>query len=169
MEPSQAAFFREMTLAQIEEEWTITKKVLRAVPETALDYRPDPKARNAGDLAWHIIASQLWFLDGILRGEFPMEEKGKPEEGFAIEQMIEWYEQRAPSLVEQLRAMPDEKLIQPVSFFGLYNYPVVTYFNFLIVHTVHHRAQLSTYLRPMGGKVPSIYGGSADEPFQMPE
>jgi uncharacterized damage-inducible protein DinB len=42
------------------------------------------------------------------------------------------------------------------------------YLQFMLMHLSHHRGQLSTYLRPMGSKVPSIYGGSADEPFQMP-
>ena len=45
--------------------------------------------------------------------------------------------------------------------------PAVAYLNFLNLHSSHHRGQLSTYLRPMGSKVPAIYGGSADEPMQM--
>ena len=48
------------------------------------------------------------------------------------------------------------------------NAPAVTFLNFMNVHAIHHRGQLSAYLRPMGAKVPKIYGGSADEPFQMP-
>jgi uncharacterized damage-inducible protein DinB len=43
--------------------------------------------------------------------------------------------------------------------------PAATYLGLLIKHSVHHRGQLSAYLRPMGGKVPAIYGGSADEPM----
>ena len=46
--------------------------------------------------------------------------------------------------------------------------PAIVYLNFALVHGVHHRGQLSGYLRPMGGKVPSIYGGSADETWQGP-
>jgi len=46
------------------------------------------------------------------------------------------------------------------------NEPAFSYLQFAQDHLVHHRGQLSTYLRPMGGKVPDIYGGSADEPFQ---
>ncbi len=169
MEPDQAAFLLQMGLPQIDEEWEITKKVLLAVPDTALDYRPDPKARTAPELAWHIVSSQIWFLDGIVRGEFAMEEKEKPAHVDSIPEMAEWYELEAPPLMEQLRALPAGKLAEPVSFFGLHNYSAVTYLTFLLVHTVHHRAQLATYLRPMGGTVPSIYGGSADEPFEMPK
>ena len=53
-----------------------------------------------------------------------------------------------------------------IDFFGVFNFPAVMYLTFLNNHMIHHRGQLSTYLRAMGGKVPSIYGGSADEPFQ---
>jgi len=53
-----------------------------------------------------------------------------------------------------------------IPFFGVMEMPAVAYLNFMNLHTAHHRGQLSTYLRPMGSKVPSIYGGSADEPFK---
>ncbi len=59
-------------------------------------------------------------------------------------------------------------LAAKIPFFGVMNEPLVAYLNMMIVHSVHHRGQLSAYLRPMGAKVPDIYGGSADEPFQMP-
>ena len=49
---------------------------------------------------------------------------------------------------------------------GAFNFPAVIYLSFLIRHQVHHRGQLSVYLRPMGAKVPAIYGGSFDEPWQ---
>jgi len=45
-------------------------------------------------------------------------------------------------------------------------FPAVKYLVWTLVHMVHHRGQLTTYLRPMGSKVPSIYGGSYDEPWQ---
>jgi len=65
-----------------------------------------------------------------------------------------------------IRAMPGEKLAKPVTFFGMFNFPVAAYLGFMNNHSIHHRGQLATYLRPMGAKVPSIYGGSYDEPFQ---
>jgi uncharacterized damage-inducible protein DinB len=49
----------------------------------------------------------------------------------------------------------------------MFQLPAAAYLNFANVHCIHHRGQLSAYLRPMGGKVPSIYGGSADEPMNM--
>jgi uncharacterized damage-inducible protein DinB len=59
-------------------------------------------------------------------------------------------------------------LLTPVEFFGVFNLPAAFYLGFLNNHSIHHRGELATYLRPMGSKVPSIYGGSYDEPFQSP-
>jgi uncharacterized damage-inducible protein DinB len=62
-----------------------------------------------------------------------------------------------------VQAMTAEQLLTPVEFFGMFNYPAAMYLNFLYGHSVHHRGELAVYLRPMGSKVPSIYGPSADE------
>ena len=68
----------------------------------------------------------------------------------------------------RVAAMTAEQLMTPVEFFGVFNFPAVMYLGFLNNHSIHHRGELSTYLRPMGSKVPSIYGGSYDEPFVPP-
>ena len=64
--------------------------------------------------------------------------------------IIAWYEGRGPELLEKLEQLPDEKLAASTSFFGMFDYPAVLYLNFLVLHTVHHRGQLSTYLRANG-------------------
>ena len=61
-----------------------------------------------------------------------------------------------------------EQVATPVEFFGVFNLPAAMYLGFLSNHSIHHRGELTTYLRPMGSKVPSIYGGSYDEPFVRP-
>jgi len=61
--------------------------------------------------------------------------------------------------------MPPEQLANPVDFAGVFKMPAVFYLGFVNNHCVHHRGQLAGFLRPMGSKVPSIYGGSADEPW----
>ncbi len=167
MTPDQAQFLLSSFLSAIEMEWKTTKTVLQAIPSDNRDYRPDPKARSATELAWHIVSSEIWFLEGIIKAEFSMEEKAQSEE--RIDDMIGRYEKVAPDLIEKLRALPLEVLSKPVSFFGLFHHPLVVYLGFMLYHTIHHRGQLTAYLRPMGGKVPPVYGGSADEPFQMPE
>jgi len=64
--------------------------------------------------------------------------------------------------------MTPEQLMTPVNFLNVFNLPAVLYLGFLNNHSIHHRGELATYLRPMGSKVPAIYGGSYDEPFQPP-
>lgn len=169
MEPNQATFLLGIYVPQIQSEWEITKKVLQAVPDTNQDYRPDPKSRTASELAWHILSSDIWFLEGLISREFKMEEAKQPEELTTIAGMIAWFDREAPPLIEKLKATPPEKLAEELDFFGLMNAPAVTYLGGMGLHTAHHRGQLTTYLRAMGGKVPSIYGGSADEPFEPPE
>ena len=169
MQPDQATFLLHTFLPQIQQEWETTKKVLTAIPDKNLDYRPDPKARTAPEIAWHMVSSEIWFFEGLIGGGFQMEEAAQPDDVKTVADIIAWYEEKAPPLLDALDALPGEKLATPVDFFGVMSHPAVNYLSFLIVHTVHHRGQLSTYLRPMGGKVPAIYGGSADEPFQAPQ
>ena len=69
--------------------------------------------------------------------------------------------------MEQVKSFSGEQLTQEVSLLGIFNLPAIGFLSFRIRHTVHHRGQLSTYLRPMGSKVPQIYGGSADNPMEI--
>jgi len=146
----------------------VTKKVLAALPAgPANQYRPDSKSRTGLELAYHIAFTEKWFCDSFLAGSFGMVEEKVPENIRGGEDLAAWYEATVPPLLEKVKQMPLEKLAQSVDFFGVFNQPVVTYLGFFVNHTVHHRGQLSAYLRAMGSKVPSIYGGSADEPMQM--
>lgn len=154
----------------IEQESATTAKVLAAVPDSGHEYRPDPKSRTAWELATHIATGDIWFLDSIINGSFnfdPEAEK-KVTAGFKnIDDVVAFYKREVPERVKQLRAVPPEKLAQVVDFFGMMQQPNATFLGFANNHSVHHRGQLAAYLRAMGGKVPSIYGGSADEPLQM--
>lgn len=71
-----------------------------------------------------------------------------------------------PAKLERVLAMGGHHLAPMIDFYNM-KLPNVQYLVFCAVHGAHHRGQLASYLRPMGGKVPSIYGGSADEPYQM--
>ena len=76
------------------------------------------------------------------------------------------YDATMPPLFEQLATVSPEHLAKDVTF-AVFSQPCVTYLSFHLAHGTHHRGQLSAYLRPMGAKVPSIYGPSADEnPFR---
>jgi uncharacterized damage-inducible protein DinB len=168
MEAQQARFLLNYLMAQIEDEFGTTKKVLAAIPEDKKDYRPHPVAKTALELAWHTVLSDLWFIQGVARGEFAMEQPTLPAEIASVADLVSHYDSQMGPLISAAKAFTDEQLLKPISFFGVMNQPAVTYLSFLLMHTIHHRGQISTYLRAMGAKVPSIYGGSADEPFQPP-
>lgn len=157
--------FRDMMCGSIAREMETTKKVIAAVPEArSREYRPDPKARNAFDLAWHVASVEVQFLDEIADGKFSMEPRF--QEPKTIGDVVAWYESNLPRALARVRALDEQQLTRVLDFYGAFNYPAVYYLGFVTSHSVHHRGQLSTYLRPMGSKVPMIYGGSADEEWK---
>jgi uncharacterized damage-inducible protein DinB len=168
MTAEQAKYWLDSMLPVLEEEIKLTRKVLAAIPEERRDFRPHKKSRSAMEQAWHIVSTEIWFLNGILHGEFAGEEAMMPPHLKTIADIVRYYDGNVPGLIAQLRAMPPEKLMHNIPFFGIMNEPAVSYLLMHLVHTVHHRGQLTTYLRSMDARVPSVYGGSADEPFQMP-
>jgi len=158
--------YRAMMLEGIAREGECTKKVIAAVPDAKSDYRPDPHARTARELAWHIANTDIQFLDGIADLKFSMETaETKPQTSAEV---VAWYDENLKRGIERVQAMAPEQLMTPVNFFGVFNLPAAFYLGFLNNHSIHHRGELATYLRPMGSKVPSIYGGSYDEPFVPP-
>src|SRR5262249_50367724 len=161
--PEQARAFLGFFLQTMEMEHPATRKIIAAVPDGGKGYKPDDKARTGHELAWHLATAEIWFMDGILNGAFSMD-GGEPATPATIGEIMSWYDSNYKDRVAKLKALPAEKLVVPIPFFGMAPMPAVMYLSFLTLHTAHHRGQLSTYLRPMGSKVPSIYGGSADEP-----
>ena len=166
--PEFVSTYCAMMLDGVAREMETTKKVIAAIPENKRDYRPDPHAKTAGELAWHIANSDVEFLDGIADLKFGVEETQRAKKPATIAEMVSWYDREMKRGIARVRAMSPAQLGTPVPFFGVFNMPSAFYLGFLNNHSIHHRGQLSTYLRPMGSKVPSIYGGSYDEPFQMP-
>jgi len=165
--PEFALGMRQMMLDGVLGELEITKRVLAAVPDAKSDYRPDPHARSAWELAWHLANTDVQFLDGIADRNFKMETpENKPKN---VAELVEWYDTNFKRAAARVAGMSAEELLTPVNFMGAFNFPAVFYLGFLSNHSIHHRGALATYLRPMGSKVPRIYGGSYDEPLQMPE
>jgi uncharacterized damage-inducible protein DinB len=164
MTPEQGKLLFKVFLDTIVSECETTKKVIRAIPEDKKSYKPDPKAKSAHELAWHIATSEVWFLDLVLKGKAEFGQEPAPPE--TIGAILEWYGSNHKDRVQKLEGLAADKLITSIQLFPGFEMPAVSYLNMLNLHSAHHRGQLSSYLRPMGSKVPSIYGGSADEPFQ---
>ncbi|MBZ5656673.1 MAG: DinB family protein [Acidobacteriia bacterium] len=165
--PEFAAAYCQMMLDGLAGEVETTKRVLAAVPEGTCDsYRPDPHARNGRELAWHIANTDIQFLDGIADLKFSMSTPEGADKPKTIAEIVAWYDRNFKRAADRVRALSPEQLMTPIDFFGVFNLPAAFYLGFLNNHMIHHRGELATYLRPMGSKVPSIYGGSYDEPWQ---
>ena len=168
MQPEQATFLLNFMLPQIKNEQKLTRKVIAAVPVDKGDYQPDPRSMNALDLAWHIAASECFFMDGASSGEFGSG-GNRPETIRNSADIATWYEEHFHQSFDRVSKMTPEQLLKTIDFHGVFNFPAIIYLQLMGSHGIHHRGQLSAYLRPMGAKVPAIYGGSADEPITMPE
>lgn len=139
-------------------------KVLRAVPPDKTAYRPHPRSTSAGDLVW-LLADELHDACELVdHSEVNYVQKPAPSLG----ESIAAYERNAGELEKRLARLDDAAWGKKVKF--LVNGNVAwestlgeMLFGFLF-DAIHHRGQLSAYLRPMGAKVPSIYGPSADDP-----
>jgi uncharacterized damage-inducible protein DinB len=165
--PEFALAFRAVMLDGFKREAKTTKRVLAAVPNEKSSYKPDPCARTGWELAWHLANSDIQFLEGIADLKFSAG-KAPADKPTDIAGVVEWYDRNLQRGIARVEALTGEQLLTVINFAGVFNMPAVFYLGFLNNHSIHHRGELATYLRPMGSKVPAIYGGSYDEPFVPP-
>ena len=160
MIPENASAILEFLCGTLEQEIKTTRSVLAAVPDDKGDYTPHPTSMTALTLAVHLATSDAWIIDVILKGsEYPEPNAG--ERFKKASEVVAFYDETMPGLLAQLKTVSAEKISTPIPLFGM-NLPGLNYLNIMLMHSSHHRGQLSAYLRPMGAKVPAIYGGSAD-------
>ncbi len=148
-------------LPAMKNESQLTKKVIEAVPADKGDYRPDPISKTATDLLRHIAATDIRFLDTVINGQFSTAAV-IPDGLKTPAEVAAWYERSYAEKLAALGKLSGEQLIKIVDFRGMFQRPAVTFLMMGLHHTIHHRGQLSAYLRSMGAKVPSIYGESYD-------
>lgn len=160
-----AATYRDMLLQGLAREMETTKKVVAAIPEGKRDYKHEAKARTAWDLAWHLMTVDVQFMEEIAEGKFSMEPRYK-DEPKTIAEMVAWYDKEFKRGMEAVRKMTSEQLLAVLDFYGAFQMPAFMYLSFVNNHSIHHRGELATYLRPMGSTCPSIYGPSADEEWK---
>ena len=136
-----------------------TRKVLSRIPEGS-DYRPDPKSRTAQQIAWQIVCEEKMIIEALETGNV---EWNPPPMPATMKEIVEAYERQADALEQRWSALPAERWNGELDFFGTKRPASPMAWSFLF-DIVHHRGQITTYLRPMGAKVPQIYGPSGDEP-----
>lgn len=160
--PDDAKFILGWSLPALKAEHQTTKKVIEAIPPDKGDYRPDAVCRTALELAWHIVATEKRFLSAISAGAFDFTPMPRPESITNSEGIAAWSDESFAANFQKLQGLSGEQLTKTLDFRGMFQLPAVDFIRLTLHHTIHHRGQLSTYLRPMGAKVPSIYGESYD-------
>ena len=155
---------RSLLLSFWEKEASATRTVISRIPEGST-YRPDPKSRTASEIAWLIVREEAVLIEGLEKGRLAWEEVPLPA---TMKAVLDQYDALHANLSQRFQALDPAAWERPVPFmFGEHEIMRDTgYANAwgFLFDLVHHRGQLSTYLRAMGSTVPQIYGPSADEP-----
>ncbi len=157
---------KEQFLGQLEKELPTTMRVLRAYPAAQADLKPHAKCKSARELAWMFVteqkASEQALDGGIEFGKMPKAPATLPE-------VVAVYEQSSKAFVDRIRKTPEAELNKTVKFYvapkQMGDMRKMDVLWLMLMDSVHHRGQFSVYLRMADGKVPSIYGPSADEPW----
>ncbi len=142
-----------------------TRKVLSRIPDGS-DYRPDPKSRTAREIAWLIVREEIALADGLEKGMLEWVEVPAPA---TMKEVVDTYDRHHDEATRRMQAIDAPRWEQKVPF--MYQGQEVMsepgYENAwgFLLDMIHHRGQISTYLRAMGSTVPQIYGPSADEPM----
>lgn len=146
-------------------EHAVTRKVLHAYPADKADLKPHERSSSADRLAWTFVLEEMIMLK-VLNNEPLGRETPKPPDSW--QGILDAFDEQHEKMKEKLQSV-DVASLNPVKFFvgpkEMADYaPLAFIFRFLF-DQIHHRGQLSVYLRMAGGKVPSIYGPSGDEPW----
>jgi len=165
MTPETAQSLADLFLATARFESAITTRIMKAAPAGQENYRPHQNSRSTIELVWHMASSEIWFLDSFHLGKFDFEDDTMPADLGNTADIVAWYEDNFASKIEKASKIAAAAWATPLALFQIFNQPMVLYLQFMTAHSVHHRGQLSAYLRPMGAKVPRIYGASFDEPL----
>jgi uncharacterized damage-inducible protein DinB len=158
---------REYYLQRLEAETPVFLKVFKALPKDQLDYKPDERSPSASELIW-TITSALKSCQEVIKDNRAEHHSNPPP---PIDQMLEMFEERSRAISDGVSSMDEARWKRTAEFFykgkRVAEQPVGEFLWFVLFDAIHHRGQLAAYLRPMGGKVPAIYGPSADEKSMM--
>ena len=154
-------------LDRFKAEHATTMKVLRAFPAEQSEFQPHPRSQSARQLAFTFVIEQQMMMAAVTdQLDFS---KGFPKPPEDFNAIVEQFERDFAQTVQLIERTPDEQFYTTTKFFSgpgqMADYPKIDLAWFMLCDQIHHRGQLSVYLRMADGKVPSIYGPSADEPW----
>lgn len=144
-----------------------TLKVLKAYPSEKADFKPHERSQTAKALAWNFVLGQV-SVQQALDGTFTIP-PNFPSAPQTWQEIINAYQTQEKKVLERLENVKESDLLRTVKFMSgpgdMKDFPIMQFLWFIFSDGIHHRGQFSVYLRMAGGKVPSIYGPSADEPW----
>lgn len=142
-----------------------TAGLMRALPPTKYDFRPDPEGRSLGELAWHLSEGDGYITYGIELGRFSPDMKPPGiERPRKVEELAPGYERIHRDAVARVRKLKPEDLDRSMQFFTM---PAMTVrqllWDMVLLHTIHHRGQLVLMCRLAGGRPTGLYGPTREE------
>ena len=158
---------KDQFLATLERESQTTLKLMRAYPANRMDFKPAEKSSDAAKLMWTFVL-ELQVAQDALSGAVDFSRTSRPHPTSHAE-ILKLYEAEVRNALAKVRAATEEQATQmvtvPVGPGQMGQVPTKDFLWMMVMDSVHHRGQLSVYLRMVGAKVPSIYGPTADEPW----
>jgi uncharacterized damage-inducible protein DinB len=138
--------------------------VLGALPLNEFAYRPHERSPSTLDLVWTLAGEMAACSAMIDRGEVHW----APDDAPSAAQAVKTFQANYEALDDRVRTLEESHWTRPAKLYVggklFMEQPLGDFLWYLFFDAIHHRGQLSTYIRPMGGKVPSIYGPSGDDP-----
>lgn len=160
----------QLLIAEFEQEVKSTRRLLQAIPEKDIDFRPSPTSWTVGELAQHIATIYYWYVGTLTKDEYDMAadklERGAPND---IKATLDLFEKNAALAGDALKAITEESL-QDQWTMKMGNQTVlgplprgIVARSFLFNHIYHHRGEMIVYLRATGNKVPGLYGPTYED------
>jgi uncharacterized damage-inducible protein DinB len=162
----------DFLLPEYDQEMANTRKMLAAIPDNCMDFKPHPKSFNMKDLAIHLATIPEWAAVTVEKSEFDFAPEGQP--GYrppdlkSTKELLETFDRGVAQARIAIAGATDQALMQPWSLLQtgkvLFTLPRIAVLrSFVMNHAIHHRAQLGVYLRMANQPVPGMYGPSADD------
>jgi uncharacterized damage-inducible protein DinB len=156
-------------IAELEHEGAVTRKLLERIPPERFDWKPHEKSMTMGRLATHVAEMHGWTKFTVEQPELDFAKMDyKPFEPKTTDELVQLFEKSYNEAIETLKGASDDIWFEPWSLRNgdqiYFTMPKVVVMRSMVLnHIVHHRGQLSVYLRENDIPVPAMYGPSADE------
>jgi uncharacterized damage-inducible protein DinB len=156
-------------LLEFDHEWATTRRLLERVPPAQFAWKPHEKSMSLGQLAGHLSNIPNWCIATLSADSLDLSTYVRPPEPESLEALLKAFDARLAAARNQLASVTDPELLAPWTLKNgaqeYFTMPKISVLRtFVMNHQIHHRGQLSVYLRLNNVAIPPIYGPTADEP-----